>query len=332
MPGSQHKAADALSRSPTEAVAVDDECGEDISVSSARSITIAELQASHTDLLLDRVKSATAEDPELQLLRDVILTGFPASRADLTEPVRKYWPVQDRLYVDDGIIWCGLRVVVPSALRRSTLSSLHAGHLGKEKTKERARRVVYWPGMDIAIDNVTRGCSRCQRELPSHPRETMMHHAQAVRPFQVLDMDFADHAGGKYLVVVDGYSGWKFVERTGTRADTSSVIAAMLNIFKDVGVPELIRTDGALSFTSRQFRGFLGEWGIAHQTSSPHYPRSNGLAESAVKSVKKLLRRCWDDGRGRLNEKEWTRGLIQQRNTPGPRFTNRTYPVVGASL
>lgn len=91
----------------------------------------------------------------------------------------------------------------------------------------------------------------------------------------------------------------------------------MLNIFKDVGVPELIRTDGALSFTSRQFREFLGEWGIVHQTSSPHYPRSNGLAESAVKSVKKLLRRCWDNGRGRLNEKEWTRGLIQQRNTPG---------------
>lgn len=207
VPGSQHKAADALSRSPTEAVAADDECGEDISVSSARSVAVAELQASHTDLLLDRVKSATAEDPELQLLRDVILTGFPVSRADLTEPVRKYWPVQDRLYVDDGIIWCGLRVVVPSALRRSTLSSLHAGHLGKEKTKERARRVVYWPGMDIAIDNVTRGCSRCQRELPSHPRETMMHHDQAVRPFQVLDMDFADHAGGKYLVVVDGYSG-----------------------------------------------------------------------------------------------------------------------------
>ena len=215
VPGSQHKAADALSRSPVQTAAADDECGEDSSVPTLRSVLIAELRASHTDILLERVKSATAEDPELQMLSDVISSGFPVSKTDLAEPVRKYWPVHDRLSVDDGIIWCGLRVVVPSSLRRSMLSSLHAGHLGKEKTKERARRVVYWPGMDVAIDNVTRGCSRCQRELPSQPRETMMHHEPAVRPFQILDMDFADHAGGKYVVVVDGYSGWKFIECTG---------------------------------------------------------------------------------------------------------------------
>ena len=84
-----------------------------------------------------------------------------------------------------------------------------------------------------------------------------------------------------------------------------------------VGVPELIRTDGAQAFVSRQFNEFLRDWSVYHCTSSPHYPRSNGLAESAVKSAKKLLRRCWDDSRGRLNEREWTRGLIQQRNTPG---------------
>ena len=317
VPGSQHKAADALSRSPVQHADEADECGEDADVPAVRSVLVAELQASHTDLLLDRVKGATAEDQELQLLKEAILSGFPASRADLTEPLRRYWPVHERLSVDDGLIMCGRRVVVPAALRQSTLKSLHAGHLGKEKTKERARRVVFWPGMDASIEDVIRGCSRCQRELPSHPRETMLHHEPATRPFQILDMDFADHAGGKYLIVVDGYSGWKFVECTGNRADSSAVINVLLQIFRDVGVPELLRSDGALSFTSRQFRGFLAEWGVRHCTSSPHYPRSNGLAESAVKSAKKLLRRCWDESRGRLKEEEWTRGVIQQRNTPG---------------
>ena len=122
---------------------------------------------------------------------------------------------------------------------------------------------------------------------PTQPRETMMHHEPGARPFQILNMNFADHAGGKYLVVVDGYSGWKFIECTGTRADTSSVETVMLKIFREVGVPELVRTDGALSFMSRQFKEFLEEWGIDHQTSSPYYPRSNGLAESAVNSAKK---------------------------------------------
>ncbi|XP_043217806.1 uncharacterized protein LOC122379571 [Amphibalanus amphitrite] len=196
VPGSQHKAADALSRSPTQPAAADDECGEDDDAPALQSVLVAELRACDTDIMLDRVECATSEDPELQMLRDIISTGFPASRAELAEPLRKYWPVHDRLSVEGGIILCGMRILVPLSLRRSTLASLHASHLGKEKTKERARRVVYWPGMDAAIDDVTRGCSRCQQELPSQPRETMLHHEPAARPFQVLDMDFADHAGG----------------------------------------------------------------------------------------------------------------------------------------
>ena len=135
-------------------------------------------------------------------------------------------------------------------------------------------------------------CDRCQRELPSQPRETMLQHEPAVRPFQVLDMDFAHHAAGKYLVVVDGYSGWKFVECTGATANTRRVIEVMLKIFRDVGIPTIIRTDGAILFTSYQFQKFLSGWSIEHRTSSPHYHRSNELAESAVKSAKKLLRRC----------------------------------------
>ncbi|KAF0290262.1 uncharacterized protein FJT64_011473 [Amphibalanus amphitrite] len=141
------------------------------------------------------------------MLKDAVFAGFPSSKADLAEPLRKYWPVHDRLSVDDGLILCGTRVVVPASLRRSTMTSLHAGHLGKEKTKERARRVVFWPGMDASIEAVIKGCSRYQRELPSHPRETMLQHEPADRPFQILDIDFADHAGGKYLIVVDGVSG-----------------------------------------------------------------------------------------------------------------------------
>ena len=91
----------------------------------------------------------------------------------------------------------------------------------------------------------------------------------------------------------------------------------MLKIFRYVGIPTIIRTDGATLFTSYQFQKFLKDWSIEHRTSSPHYPRSNGLAESAVKSAKRLLRRCWDAHRGRLDQEEWTRGVLQQRNTPG---------------
>ena len=185
VPGTQHKPADALSRSPAGHAMEDEECGEDPIAQPLPSIVVAELQASDTDLRLEEVRDATVADPEMQLLYDVIAAGFPVSRADVAEPVRKYWPVHDRLTVDSGLILCGRRIVVPASMRRSTLTSLHASHLGKERTKARARQVVYWPGIDAGIDTITRESDRCQRELPSNPRETMLQHEPANRPFSL---------------------------------------------------------------------------------------------------------------------------------------------------
>ena len=52
------------------------------------------------------------------------------------------------------------------------------------------------------------------------------------------------------------------------------------------------------------------EWGFEHTTSSPHYPQSNGLAESLVNVVKSLLKKCNGDNNNFL------KGLLVIRNTP----------------
>ena len=140
----------------------------------------------------------------------------------------------------------------------------------------------------------------------------------AERPFEQLHMDFADHAGRKYLIAIDGYSGWLFVANLGTSAPVNKLISAVRDIFCRVGVPDVIWSDGGTQFTSAAFQAFLRDWQIRHKRSSPMYPQSNGKAESAVKAAKKLLRRCWSSRDQRLDPERWTRGILQLRNTPGP--------------
>ena len=53
---------------------------------------------------------------------------------------------------------------------------------------------------------------------------------------------------------------------------------------------ELVSDNGP-QFASSEFADFAKEWGFQHTTSSPHYPRSNGLAESSVKVVKGLMKK-----------------------------------------
>ena len=50
-------------------------------------------------------------------------------------------------------------------------------------------------------------------------------------------------------------------------------------------------------YVSSQFAEFCTSWGITHETSSPHYPQSNGFAEACVKSVKHVLQHAKYSGR-----------------------------------
>jgi hypothetical protein len=69
-------------------------------------------------------------------------------------------------------------------------------------------------------------------------------------------------------------------------------------------------TDNGRQFVSREFEQFAKEWNFEHITSSPFYPKSNGLAENAVKQAKQLLEKSMKDG------SDVMLGLLNLRNTP----------------
>ena len=54
-------------------------------------------------------------------------------------------------------------------------------------------------------------------------------------------------------------------------------------------IPEVMRSDNGPQYSSSSFKKFAKDWGFQLITSSPEYPRSNGLAEKTVQRVKNLL-------------------------------------------
>jgi hypothetical protein len=62
-------------------------------------------------------------------------------------------------------------------------------------------------------------------------------------------------------------------------------------------------------------REFLQSWGVRVRQSSAYYPQSNGRAEAAVKSMKRLLSSNIGAD-GTLNSNAAARALLLQRNTP----------------
>ena len=195
--GKLHAIPDALSRAPVDDPAPDDEEAERDANHQLASV-ISRLATGGTDdcpspfkdAALAELRAAAAADPELIALTERILAGFPEHRSQLEPHLRPYWAVRDRLAVDDGLLLCGQRLVIPHSLRRDTLRRLHASHQGIERTKRRARQAVYWPSMDQDIANAVSTCQACQRYLPSQQKEPLMPEETPTRVFEAVSADY----------------------------------------------------------------------------------------------------------------------------------------------
>ena len=86
-------------------------------------------------------------DQDLQVLKRVIQSGWPAVKNNLPAAVGSYFHIRDELVVQDGLILRSDRLVIPKAHRKTMMESLHASHQGIEATLRRARETMYWPGM-----------------------------------------------------------------------------------------------------------------------------------------------------------------------------------------
>lgn len=84
----------------------------------------------------------------------------------------------------------------------------------------------------------------------------------------------------------------------------------MKNHFTRFGIPCKLISDNASQFTSSKFRGFTKAWDIEHCTSSPHHPNANGMAESAVKTAKRILKKCV------ITKQDMFLAVLNHRNTP----------------
>ena len=65
-------------------------------------------------------------------------------------------------------------------------------------------------------------------------------------------------------------------------------------MFARHGIPEVLRSDNGPQYVSQEMTDFATSYGFTQVTSSPHYPRSNRLAERAVKTVKAMLEKSKD--------------------------------------
>ncbi len=299
-PGKHHQIADALSRAPVDKA--ENEEADTVIVSTLTTGNPA----------IEFIRNAAEFDEEYQQIVQALKTGKYIHTLIDDHPAKQFKNIWSELsLLDDSnrtLILFGTRIVIPKQERKNILKLLHKPHAGIIKTKQQARQLYYWPGMNSDIVNTIEGCQACQENLCSQTVEPLLEDTLNISPMSHVGIDLFDAAGKNWIVMVDRYSGFPFVCEL-KRTDTGSVIKVLKHWFYDWGVPQVIRSDGGPQFRN-EFNTFCKDFHIEHELSSPYNPRSNGLAESAVKATKALLLKC-------LKTKEdYKSALFEYRNCP----------------
>ena len=150
LPGWKNPASDAMSRNP---LSTDLET-EDISVCVLAATVLSQNPSPNGELsdgdcagialvggserqasicrpiLWEEVVTETAADPVLTTLASTIKQGFPTKLCELNDELSPYWNVRKSFYVEDGVVWCNGRIVIPASLRSRALKVLHSAHQG----------------------------------------------------------------------------------------------------------------------------------------------------------------------------------------------------------
>jgi len=316
--GESNYAAVATSRHPSPAGSINLLNANDI-VECAFMNSIKQNTPNETSLSWDRIVSETQRDPTLSTLLECVQKGFQEDHHQIPD-LKPYWRYCDALYELDGVLLYNDRVVVPPSLRQQVIDTLHAAHQGVSSMEARARATSFWPGLTSDIEKARASCEDCIKNAPSQPRPPPATFNPPSTPFEAIVADFFKCAGYNYLVIADRLSAWADIFKCtpgSPQSGAEGLIGCLRNYFARFGVPTELSSDGGPEFTAGKTEKFLSNWGVKHRLSSAYNPQSNGRAEVAVKSAKRLLRSNIGTS-GSLDTDGFLKAMLQLRNTPDP--------------
>lgn len=181
VPGRNTPVADTLSRKFLPAEPEDNNSVEDLI--SVMHTVLKNIPVS--DVKMEQLRKATHDDLHLQQLKIYIQNGWPESRQECHPSVINLWNHRDEMSMIDGVIFKGEKIFLPTALRPSMLEKVHSSYLGVEKTKRRARDILFWPGMTTEIHDTVVSCPICVTKCPSNPKEPSLSHNIPSRPYLI---------------------------------------------------------------------------------------------------------------------------------------------------
>lgn len=297
--GTENVTSDFLSRLPLS----DNECSSE----PYELIFVVEVM-NDTPITFKDISKYTNSDSNLCAVKEYIKFGFPHK---IHPSLKELKSNAADLTIVKGCIMYRNRVFIPKLLRERVLNVFHEGHPGVCGMKSLVRALIWYPGIDSDVISLVKNCKTCQSVLA---KPSQMSHKQWPKPEKKWSRIHIDHfffEDKTFFICIDALT--KYIECLIVKSTSSNeTIEAMREIFSRNGIPDIVVSDNATSFTSQEFKDFLSNNSIIPINPPPYSPASNGQIERSVRVIKNLLKK---NGSGSIR-KRLSQSLLCYRNVP----------------
>ena len=198
-----------------------------------------------------------------------------------------------KLYIPD--IKCDLLEHAQQGLRKSLLLAAHGeSHLGVHQTRNQLK-MFWWPNISQDVQRFVSSCIPCSLHRTPKLVDTSLGDTTSIanRPFQMWFIDHFEKTNSNgikefYLLAVDAFTRFVICEPAPS-LDAETTASILVRLFTTFGIPTTIHSDRGSSFTSDCQFELCKLLKVDQRFSPVNFPRSNGLAERNVGTIKSML-------------------------------------------
>ena len=295
-------------------------------------LPISSENAASVELTPESIAAAQAQDPSLQTLLNVISDGRQRPRwseiQSHPEETRILWGQYDSLCLREGVLYRQfyrrdgsveyLQIVMPTALRRAFLQSIHCSgvntattHLGVRKTQAHVQQRSYWPYWRSDTETFCRRCPICQTiQHGAAPRHGKMQAYEANGAGDRLHIDLTgphptSRQGHIYiLTAIDAYT--RYLTAVPLRNKTAVVVADAIikHVFLPFGAFRSIVSDQGKEFCCKILEEVTRLLDIEKLRTTSYRASSNGRIERVHRTLNELLSKVISE-----NQRDWAERL-----------------------
>ena len=255
------------------------------------------------------MQSVQEEDRDIRRLRDWVKNDRKPQPEEMDaegQEMRAMCSRWKEMTVREEILYrkskYGLQAVLPGALRIRIFQQVHGlahvgGHLGRDRTYQKARSRVWWPGYKGDLARWVKSCHSCQLAKPGPGRGRLpLIQERAGSTFERVALDLVgplpvSQGKDKYLLVIqDCFSKWLEVIPIRNKTTLTVTEAFVAHWVSRFGSPRILHQDNGSEFTSTMFKEMCDVLGIARTTTTPYHPQSNGQVERVNQTVQNMMK------------------------------------------